>query len=147
MSVAALGILQSGVEIAVPTCEAGIGKVILSPTTSDLIAEVQIKPFSLWPDDRGYFLEVARLQQGLVAEFPSASTQVSAALNYPGIIKARSLLRWSTSQTAPTIQATKAAFLITTPALLTTGSCSTNEAHRNRRRRLYRFFFCTHGIA
>ena len=88
MSIAALGILESGVEIAVPTCENGIGKVILSPTTSDLIADVQIKPFSVWPDDRGYFLEVARLQQGLVAEFPTASTQVSAAFNYPGIIKA-----------------------------------------------------------
>jgi dTDP-4-dehydrorhamnose 3,5-epimerase len=88
MSIAALGILESGVEIAVPTCENGIGKVILSPTTSDLIADVQIKPFSLWPDDRGYFLEIARLQQGLVAEFPTASTQVSAAFNYPGIIKA-----------------------------------------------------------
>ncbi|MBV9225774.1 MAG: dTDP-4-dehydrorhamnose 3,5-epimerase family protein [Acidobacteriaceae bacterium] len=88
MSIAALGILESGVEITIPTCEGGIGKVILSPTTSDLIADVQIKPFSLWPDDRGYFLEIARLQQGLVAEFPPASTQISAALNYPGIIKA-----------------------------------------------------------
>lgn len=88
MSIAALGILESGVEIAIPTCQSGIGKVILSPTTSDLIADVQIKPFPLWPDDRGYFLEVVRLQQGLVAEFPPASTQVSAAVNYPGIIKA-----------------------------------------------------------
>lgn len=88
MSIAALGILESGVEIAVPTCENGIGKVVLSPTTSDLIADVQVKPFPLWPDDRGYFLEIARLQQGLVAEFPLASTQVSAAFNYPGIIKA-----------------------------------------------------------
>ena len=88
MSAGALGMLESGVEIAVPTCEPGIGKVILSPTTSDLIADVEIKPFPLWPDDRGYFLEVARLQQGLVAGFPAETTQVSAALNYPGIIKA-----------------------------------------------------------
>jgi len=83
-----LGALASGVEITVPHCEPGIGKVILSPTGTDLIADVQIKPFAVWPDDRGYFLEVARTGQGLVAEFPAASTQVSAAVNYPGIIKA-----------------------------------------------------------
>ena len=101
MSIAALGILASGVEIAVPTCESGIGKVILSPSTGDLIADVQIKPFSLWPDDRGYFLEIARLQQGLVAEFPPASTQISAALNYPGIIKAFHYHKLQTDYWAP----------------------------------------------
>jgi dTDP-4-dehydrorhamnose 3,5-epimerase len=88
MSVAHLGALESGVEISVPTCPPGIGQVILSPTSPDLIADVQIKPFPVWPDDRGYFLEIARLQQGMVADFPPASSQVSAALNYPGIIKA-----------------------------------------------------------
>ena len=88
MSTAALGTLESGIEINVPTCAPGIGKVILSPTSSDLIADVQAKPFPLWPDDRGYFLEVARLGEGLVADFPIRSTQVSTALNYPGIIKA-----------------------------------------------------------
>lgn len=88
MSAQALGVLASGIEIAIPACEAGIGKVILSPSSSDLIADVQIKSFSVWPDDRGYFLEVARLGQGLVNQFPYATTQVSAALNYPGIIKA-----------------------------------------------------------
>lgn len=101
MSMTALGILESGAEIAVPTCENGIGKVILSPTTSDLIADVQIKPFPLWPDDRGYFLEIARLQQGLVAEFPSASTQVSAAFNYPGIIKAFHFHKFQTDYWVP----------------------------------------------
>lgn len=88
MSAAVLGALESGVAITVPTCEPGIGKVILSPTSPDLIADIQIKPFALWPDDRGYFLEVARITQGLVADFPATSTQVSSALNYPGIIKA-----------------------------------------------------------
>ena len=88
MSTAALGTLESGVQIDVPACTPGIGKVILSPTSSDLISDVQIKPFPVWPDDRGYFLEVARLQDGLVADFPVRSTQVSTALNYPGIIKA-----------------------------------------------------------
>ncbi len=88
MSAAVPGALESGLEIAVPGCDPGIGKIILSPQSSDLISGVKINPFALWPDDRGYFLELARLGQGLVADFPQASTQVSAALNYPGIIKA-----------------------------------------------------------
>lgn len=88
MSAISLGVLESGVEIAVPTCEPGVGKIILSPNAPDLIADVQIKPFTVWPDDRGYFLEVARLKQGLVSDFGAETTQVSTALNYPGIIKA-----------------------------------------------------------
>ena len=88
MNTLALGVLESGTEIAIPTSDPGIGKIILSPTSPDLISGVEISPFALWPDDRGYFLEVARLGQGLVAEFPAASTQISTALNYPGIIKA-----------------------------------------------------------
>ncbi|MBV9295821.1 MAG: dTDP-4-dehydrorhamnose 3,5-epimerase family protein, partial [Acidobacteriaceae bacterium] len=88
MATGALGVLKTGVEIAVPAAEPGIGKVILSPKSSDLIADVQVNPFPVWPDDRGYFLEVARLGQGLVSEFPFGTTQVSTALNYPGIIKA-----------------------------------------------------------
>lgn len=87
-SSAPLGVLPSGVEVHVPECAPGIGKVILSPTSADLLADVQIQPFPLWPDDRGYFIEVARLSQGLVADFPSDNSQVSAAFNYPGIIKA-----------------------------------------------------------
>jgi dTDP-4-dehydrorhamnose 3,5-epimerase len=88
MSATAVGTVDAGVEITIPKTEHGIGKVILSPTSADLIDGVQVQPFALWPDDRGYFLEVARLGKGLVAPFPSETTQVSAALNYPGIIKA-----------------------------------------------------------
>ncbi|MEZ5354286.1 MAG: dTDP-4-dehydrorhamnose 3,5-epimerase family protein [Bryobacteraceae bacterium] len=66
----------------------GLGALIQSPESPDLIAGVRIHPGKIWPDDRGYFLEVARLGQGLVAEFPPESTQVSAALSYPGTIKA-----------------------------------------------------------
>jgi dTDP-4-dehydrorhamnose 3,5-epimerase len=68
--------------------EKGIGKVILKPDSEHLIPGVRIVKVDLWPDDRGYFLEVARLGQGLVAEFLSESTQVSTALSYPGTIKA-----------------------------------------------------------
>ncbi len=74
--------------IAVPHCEKGIGAVITAPDSKHLISGVRIEPLTLWPDDRGHFLEVQRLGQGLAAEFPAASTQVSAALNYPGTIKA-----------------------------------------------------------
>jgi dTDP-4-dehydrorhamnose 3,5-epimerase len=84
----ALGMTGSGIELTVPQSEPGIGSVILSPTSADLIAGVEIKPFPIWPDDRGYFLEVARLGQGMVADFSPTGSQVSAALNYPGIIKA-----------------------------------------------------------
>lgn len=101
MSAVSLGALESGVEIAVPTCEHGIGKVILSPSSPDLIAGVQINPFAVWPDDRGYFLEVARFGQGLVSTFPSESTQISAALNYPGIIKAFHFHRFQTDYWVP----------------------------------------------
>ncbi len=101
MSSVALGVLESGVEIEVPTAEAGIGKVILSPSSSDLIDGVEVRPFPVWPDDRGYFLEVARLGQGMVADFPAATSQVSAALNYPGIIKAFHFHRFQTDYWVP----------------------------------------------
>lgn len=98
---AALGALDSGVEIAIPKSEPGIGKIILSPSSPDLIANVEINPFAVWPDDRGYFLEVARLSQGLVTRFPAQTTQVSAALNYPGIIKAFHFHRLQTDYWVP----------------------------------------------
>lgn len=101
MNRTALGILENGVELTVPQCTAGIGKTILSPTSADLIADVQVEPFPLWPDDRGYFLEVARLRKGLIADFPAESTQVSTALNYPGIIKAFHFHRFQTDFWVP----------------------------------------------
>ena len=76
------------VRIATPECEAGIGNIIRTPESADLIAGVRVKAFDVWPDDRGYFLEVQRLGQGLAAEFPAETTQISAALSYPGTIKA-----------------------------------------------------------
>jgi len=75
-------------ELETPACEKGIGKVIVTPGSKDLIAGVAIYSYPVWPDDRGYFLEVARMGQGLTVGFPSETTQVSAALSYPGTIKA-----------------------------------------------------------
>jgi len=101
MSSVILGVLESSIEMVIPACEPGIGKVILSPGSGDLIADVQVKPFDLWPDDRGYFLEVARLGKGLIGEFPSATTQISTALNYPGIIKAFHFHKFQTDYWVP----------------------------------------------
>ena len=74
--------------LALPACQKGIGAVIASADSDQLIAGVQVRPHSLWADDRGYFLEVLRVGQGLPSEFPAETTQVSAALSYPGTIKA-----------------------------------------------------------
>ncbi len=74
--------------LRLPSNEIGIGALIQSPDSADLIDGVTVQPFPLWPDDRGYFLEVARIGQGLPGEFPPESTQVSAALSYPRTIKA-----------------------------------------------------------
>lgn len=100
-STALLGALESGVEIAIPQSEFGIGKVILSAANADLIAGVEISPFPVWPDDRGYFLEIARIGHGLIADFPAESMQVSTALNYPGIIKAFHYHRFQTDYWVP----------------------------------------------
>jgi len=79
---------QPVIRLATPTCEKGIGKVIVAPDSKDLIAGVRIHPYPVWPDDRGYFFEVARMGQGLPAGFPKETTQISAALSHPGTIKA-----------------------------------------------------------
>lgn len=75
-------------ELTLPECSKGIGDLIGAADSPHLIADVRVQPLALWPDDRGYFLEVQRMGRGLPAEFPAATTQVSAAVNYPGTIKA-----------------------------------------------------------
>jgi dTDP-4-dehydrorhamnose 3,5-epimerase len=72
----------------IPECEHGIGHVILAPDAPNLIDGVKISPYALWPDDRGYFLEVLRTGNGPAADFDAATTQVSAALSYADTIKA-----------------------------------------------------------
>jgi dTDP-4-dehydrorhamnose 3,5-epimerase len=75
-------------DLRIPECPKGIGSVILSAESPELIAGVRVQPLALYPDDRGYFMEVQRFGQGLAAEFPAATSQVSAASNYPGSVKA-----------------------------------------------------------
>ena len=84
-----------------PNCPKGIGDVIRTPDSADLIAGVRVYPAPLHPDDRGYFMEVFRSNTGLGANFPAESTQVSMAMNYPGIIKAFHFHRHQTDLWAP----------------------------------------------
>ena len=80
------GALQLGVIRRGP---GGLGSVIASPEAPGLIAGVQIAPLQLHPDDRGFFEEIFRWGQGLAKDFaPAGRLQVSAALSYPGTIKA-----------------------------------------------------------
>jgi dTDP-4-dehydrorhamnose 3,5-epimerase len=82
-------IASSGeLELAYPQCSKGIGAVISRVDSPDLIEGVGLQPFAVYPDDRGYFLEVQRIGQGLAAAFPPERTQISAAMNYRGTIKA-----------------------------------------------------------
>ena len=81
--------LAADLELAYPNNEQkNLGSIILSPESRDLIAGVRVQPFSVFPDDRGYFLEIQRIGRGVVDAFPPETTQISAALNYPGTIKA-----------------------------------------------------------
>jgi dTDP-4-dehydrorhamnose 3,5-epimerase len=75
-------------ELALPSCERGLGNVITAIDSPNLIAGVRVLPFPIFPDDRGFFLEVQRFGRGLTAGFPAESTQISAALNFPGTVKA-----------------------------------------------------------
>ncbi len=79
---------SSSLDLVLPENPKGIGHVISAPDSKHLIEGIRIEPLALWPDDRGYFLEVQRLGHGLAAAFPKETSQVSAAANYPGIIKA-----------------------------------------------------------
>jgi len=90
-----------GISIETPKCEPGIGKIIRTPDSRDLIDGIQVRPYDLWPDDRGYFLEIVRLKQGLAADFVPETTQVSAALSYPGTIKAFHFHRHQTDLWVP----------------------------------------------
>lgn len=86
--------MTATLEIALPNCEKGLGKLIGAPDSPHLIQGVKVTPLALFPDDRGYFMEVIRL------ETPERR-QVSAALSYPGTIKAFHFHRRQTDWWAP----------------------------------------------
>jgi dTDP-4-dehydrorhamnose 3,5-epimerase len=81
--------------------EKSLGHIITTPDSPHLIDGVRIAPVALWPDDRGYFVEVARFGQDLISRFSPASTQVSAAVSYPGTIKAFHFHRHQTDHWLP----------------------------------------------
>jgi dTDP-4-dehydrorhamnose 3,5-epimerase len=66
-----------------------LGTIVGGPDAAGRIAGVQLAPLVIRPDDRGYFEELFRLGEGLAANFSSAKhVQLSAALAYPGTVKA-----------------------------------------------------------
>lgn len=81
-------LVQDWVQVQTPQCQPGLGALITSPESPRLIEGVRAAPSALWPDDRGWFQEVFRFGQGLVRSFAAETTQVSAAVSNPGIIKA-----------------------------------------------------------
>lgn len=90
----------AAVRLGTPRCDKGIGDVITAKDSPKLISGVRIQPLALWPDDRGYFLEIHRLTQGLAADFPRQS-QISTALSYSGTVKAFHFHRFQTDCWTP----------------------------------------------
>ena len=83
---------RNGIEMAIARRTAKtLGKIIAKPNAPDLIEGIRIEPLQIYPDDRGFFCELARLGQGLAAKMvpdEHRKIQVSLTLTYPGTIKA-----------------------------------------------------------
>jgi dTDP-4-dehydrorhamnose 3,5-epimerase len=83
---------RNGIEMAIARRTAKtLGKIIARPNSPDLIEGIRIEPLQIYPDDRGFFCELARLGQGLAAKMvpdEQRKIQVSWTLTYPGTIKA-----------------------------------------------------------
>lgn len=83
----------NGLQLAIERATGkSLGKIITIPDSPDLIADVQIEPLQVHPDDRGFFTELARLgSDGIASQMiPDGpkKIQISATLTYPGTIKA-----------------------------------------------------------
>jgi dTDP-4-dehydrorhamnose 3,5-epimerase len=83
----------NGLQLAIERASGkSLGKIITIPDSPNLIADVQIEPLQVHPDDRGFFTELARLgSDGIASQMiPDGlkKIQVSATLTYPGTIKA-----------------------------------------------------------
>src|ERR1700722_3043961 len=83
---------KNGIELAIRgRTEKTLGKIIAKADSPDLIEGVRIEPLQVYPDDRGFFTELARLGKGLASGMVPGGTrniQVSLTLTYPGTIKA-----------------------------------------------------------
>ena len=71
-------------ELAIPECEKGLGSVILSAESPMLIAGVRVQPFAIYPDDRGYFLEVSRIGIGLAGGLSAGHHPDFGGVELPG---------------------------------------------------------------
>jgi len=78
--------------IIVPQPQPGIGDVINSPDSKNLIQGIEIEPITQYPDDRGLFAELFRFgTPGIARDFDPANgsrIQVSFTISYAGVIKA-----------------------------------------------------------
>jgi len=83
---------RNGIEMGIaPRTAKTFGKVIAKINSPDLIEGVQIEPLAVYPDDRGFFTELARLGKGLATKMvpdEQRKIQISLTLTYPGTIKA-----------------------------------------------------------
>lgn len=83
---------RNGIELAIARRSTKtLGKVIAKSDSPDLIDGVRIESLQVYPDDRGFFTELARLGKGLAAKMipdDSRKIQISLTLTYPGTIKA-----------------------------------------------------------
>jgi dTDP-4-dehydrorhamnose 3,5-epimerase len=83
---------KNGIEMAIRArTDKTLGKIISKVDSPDLIDGVKIEPLQVYPDDRGFFTELARLGKGLAAGMVpdgARNVQVSFTLTYPGTIKA-----------------------------------------------------------
>lgn len=83
---------RNGIEMAIlRRTQKTLGNIIAKPDSAGLIDGVKIEPLQIYPDDRGFFTELARLGKGLAAGMVQDATrkiQVSFTLTYPGTIKA-----------------------------------------------------------
>jgi dTDP-4-dehydrorhamnose 3,5-epimerase len=83
---------RNGIEMAIARRTAKtLGKIIAKPNSPDLIEGIRIEPLQIYPDDRGFFCELARLGTGLASKMvpdEQRKIQVSLTLTYPGTIKA-----------------------------------------------------------
>ena len=84
---------RNGLELAIKRRSTRtLGKIISRAESHDLIVGVAIQPLQVFPDDRGFFVELARLgSTGIAAQIipdDQRQIQLSMTLTYPGTIKA-----------------------------------------------------------
>jgi hypothetical protein len=83
---------RNGIEVAIlKRNEKSLGKIIAKSDSTDLIDGVRIEPLQIYPDDHGFFTEIARLGRGLATDMvpdKARKIQISLTLTYPNTIKA-----------------------------------------------------------